>query len=461
MEATGRAIPLPDSMTLGRRPDSDLVLEDAGCSGRHARIHREGDRWVVEDLGSTNGTWLNDQRLEGPRVLRDGDRLQLGGQVLRVAGLLSGTLVMPPPVASAARPPVLSPPLPPPVPPPVPPPARPAAPPRRKKRRGCWTGCCLASLVLLILAAVAGWFLWKRFAAGGARPQLSQALAFREQARFDAPGARTKWATPEGRARLKDLDDALFPTINPGLGWAFFFETSVAAPGTAVEDRLPVLFYNPWADVALVTVWDAGSRLADVEAIAGECLRRTGEAPFGGGRRWMTLGAYGPAAVGGLTARTLLAFEQGFRAGAWSPASLRGRFRAWQEPRNLEASRLACGLQLAQTFQELTEFSGSPARKAYVDLLSQGAHGQAAALVATAAATPPESGTVLKALPPGRWAAFKVAAFCDLGDRVLVMAHHSESPDLFLGLVLARTAQGLVPQRMDALSFQACYTATR
>ncbi|WP_316676527.1 hypothetical protein [uncultured Tolumonas sp.] len=316
-------------------------------------------------------------------------------------------------------------------------------------------------MILLILAAVAGWFLWKRLTAQGTRPQLSQASAFREKARFDAPGAIAKWTTPEARTRFKALDDELFPTVNPGLGWAFFFETSVVAQGTAVEDRLPVLFYNPWSDVALVTVWDGGSRLADVEVIAGDCLRRTGEAPFGGSRGWLSVGAYGPAAVGGLTARTLLAFEQGFGGDAWSPASLRLRFQAWREPRNLEASRLACGLQLAQTFQELTAFSGSPARKAYVELLSQGARGQAAALVSAAASTQAESAAALKALPPERWAAFKVAAFCDLGDRILVMAHHSESPDLFLGLVLARTAQGLVPQRLDALSFQACYTATR
>jgi hypothetical protein len=289
-------------------------------------------------------------------------------------------------------------------------------------------------------------------------------MEFRQEARFDMPAAVTQWTTEGAKVRFAELDQLLWPTADAGLGWAFFFETSVVDTGSASEDRLPVLFYNPWADVALVTVWDADGKLADAEVLAGDSLRRQGEAPYGGGRGWLTAGAYGPAAVGGLTARTLLAFEKQFRDGPWISSSLRQTYPAWKDDASLEAARLACGLQLAQTFQDLVTFSASDdraARTAYTEVLTQGARGQAEELVGSASGTTSESAEALKALPRERWAAFKVTFFADLGDKALVLAHHSELPDLFLGVVLQREGQGFIPQRLDCMSFNACYQATR
>ncbi len=69
------------SVTLGRLPECDVVIQDPGASRRHARIHVEGSDWVLTDLGSTNGTLVNDVSVEEHR-LRDGDRITIGATII-------------------------------------------------------------------------------------------------------------------------------------------------------------------------------------------------------------------------------------------------------------------------------------------------------------------------------------------------------------------------------------------
>jgi FHA domain-containing protein len=73
----GIAYDLAHGATLGRG-DVEIRLEDPFASTRHARIDRQGSVVVLEDLGSTNGTYLNDEPLDGPRPLHHGDRIRIG-----------------------------------------------------------------------------------------------------------------------------------------------------------------------------------------------------------------------------------------------------------------------------------------------------------------------------------------------------------------------------------------------
>lgn len=66
--------------TIGRG-DVEIVLEDPFASSRHARIERQGGVMVLEDLGSTNGTYLNEELLSGPQPLHNGDRVRIGDSV--------------------------------------------------------------------------------------------------------------------------------------------------------------------------------------------------------------------------------------------------------------------------------------------------------------------------------------------------------------------------------------------
>lgn len=65
-------------LTLGRGDAADVRLEDPFASSRHARIDRQGEVLVIEDLGSTNGTYLNGEPLTGPQPLHVGDRIRIG-----------------------------------------------------------------------------------------------------------------------------------------------------------------------------------------------------------------------------------------------------------------------------------------------------------------------------------------------------------------------------------------------
>lgn len=73
----GIAYDLSGGVTLGRG-DVEIRLEDPFSSGRHARIERQGNVFVVEDLGSTNGTFLNGEPLRGIQPLHHGDRIRIG-----------------------------------------------------------------------------------------------------------------------------------------------------------------------------------------------------------------------------------------------------------------------------------------------------------------------------------------------------------------------------------------------
>jgi predicted component of type VI protein secretion system len=71
-------------ITIGRSADCQWVIPSGAVSRRHAVLRRRGDELVVEDLGSSNGTMVNGERLSGPRTLRDQDKLQLGAVEIRV-----------------------------------------------------------------------------------------------------------------------------------------------------------------------------------------------------------------------------------------------------------------------------------------------------------------------------------------------------------------------------------------
>jgi len=68
-------------ITIGRAPDNDIVFSDRGVSRFHAVIRREKGRWLLADRSSRNSTYLNGERLERPRFLEDGDRIEIAARI--------------------------------------------------------------------------------------------------------------------------------------------------------------------------------------------------------------------------------------------------------------------------------------------------------------------------------------------------------------------------------------------
>ena len=82
---TGTVIPLGAAdVTIGRAPSSTLVLDDDYASNAHARLSLVNGSWVVQDLGSTNGTWIDRQRITTPTPLSVGHQLKVGRTVLEL-----------------------------------------------------------------------------------------------------------------------------------------------------------------------------------------------------------------------------------------------------------------------------------------------------------------------------------------------------------------------------------------
>lgn len=169
----GKNFPLEhNEMFIGRELGNDIVINDPEVSRRHARIFVQGSNYVIEDLGSTNGTTVNGQRLMGPYLLRPGEIIQFGEKVriqfesvqtaqdATIAASSPQTLVQipaptPPPPAPAYTPPQQS--YSAPVPVYTPPPVMPEYEETPKKKKfPTWLVIILIVLLLCICVCVVG-----------------------------------------------------------------------------------------------------------------------------------------------------------------------------------------------------------------------------------------------------------------------------------------------------------------
>jgi adenylate cyclase len=78
-------IELADLVTIGRSTSNNLFIDDPDVSRQHAEIRRHGNNYILIDLGSVNGTWLNSRRITVPRDLEDGDQIRIGNGAIRFA----------------------------------------------------------------------------------------------------------------------------------------------------------------------------------------------------------------------------------------------------------------------------------------------------------------------------------------------------------------------------------------
>jgi pSer/pThr/pTyr-binding forkhead associated (FHA) protein len=82
---SGTTLPLTEQqITIGRSNDATLVLNDDYASSRHARLFPQDGQWIVEDLGSTNGTYLDRQKVTQPTPVPTGVPIRIGKTVLEL-----------------------------------------------------------------------------------------------------------------------------------------------------------------------------------------------------------------------------------------------------------------------------------------------------------------------------------------------------------------------------------------
>ena len=150
-----------DQLTIGRDSTNGVAINDAEVSRKHARLMFQGGKYVLEDLGSTNGTFVNGQRLAGPIVLKSGDVISLGEQIVlmydAIAADAGATVAVPRRAVQQAAPP-------PPIyssAPSAPPPAAASygAPPPAAKKTNMMP-VFIGVGVLLFICMCAGFFWW-------------------------------------------------------------------------------------------------------------------------------------------------------------------------------------------------------------------------------------------------------------------------------------------------------------
>lgn len=79
----GERVDLFGGLTIGRGSEADLRIEDRFASGVHCRIHSRGNDYLLEDMQSTNGTFLNGEPIHGEELLRDLDEVSIGDTTFR------------------------------------------------------------------------------------------------------------------------------------------------------------------------------------------------------------------------------------------------------------------------------------------------------------------------------------------------------------------------------------------
>lgn len=82
----GAIIPVNDTLTLGRRDNNSLVLEDQFVSSYHAKMYLKNNEFFIEDLESTNGTFVNNSKIKGKIKLKVNDKIRLGSTIFKVIG---------------------------------------------------------------------------------------------------------------------------------------------------------------------------------------------------------------------------------------------------------------------------------------------------------------------------------------------------------------------------------------
>ncbi|GAB4482038.1 MAG: hypothetical protein OHK0031_04380 [Anaerolineales bacterium] len=157
-----------DVLTIGREASNPIAINDAEVSRKHTQLVFQGGKYIVSDLGSTNGTFVNGTRLTGQQVLQPGDIISLGEQINLLYEAVqvvdpNATIISPSARAAAAPAPVAA------APRPAAPayagqvPAGPVTPsytPNPVPKKGLPVPAIIAGLVLLCAICVCGGFLW-------------------------------------------------------------------------------------------------------------------------------------------------------------------------------------------------------------------------------------------------------------------------------------------------------------
>lgn len=265
-------------------------------------------------------------------------------------------------------------------------------------------------------------------------PHLTQ---FRLDACVAPQAAFDRYADAATTARLRDLGKVLCPASDPSQGWQFFFGTSIAGITSLTEQNVLTMFYNPWADVALLCEWttpDGSPKITAVELVMGDILRKTKQpilTPL-----WRRVGDVPPhLAIVVSTSDTMRAFLDIYgKRTLWGAAKWQGKLPNLKTNTQIDGNRIAVGALFSQTQASVyTFFNEAPFAplKASMDEIRQLLiAGRTEEVLARAPETGMESRAILTELPLKWEQATLVSLVTDPKNAFVCLASYSD-PDVF------------------------------
>lgn len=322
-----------------------------------------------------------------------------------------------------------------------------------------------------VRVAVLAGGLWTAGAAGGVGPAatasrgarlLEAAGGFRALALDDYRAGLERFASAGARATFEQLDAELWPTVSARIGWSYFFGTSVWT-ATGIESGSPrVAFYQPWADVYLLTEWSAegeSPRMTGAAILLGDWLRGD-EATFELVPGWLRVDEFAPAALAHVAAQALRAFELA------SEAAAAGGTLAPVRPEDVALNQSGAALLLDAMLYSARGLAvataGEPSRmtalrRAAAETLRRARAGELGSLAAEAPETLPATRRQAESIGAlGRPLVPVFALFA--GERhAFVFAVEPSQGDLILSLLYDESGGAPALQRLDLLTLSQAY----
>jgi hypothetical protein len=230
------------TVTIGREVGNDVVVSDPQVSRRHASLTWDGSHFIIQDLDSANGTFVNRERISGPHSLQDGDLLGMGGQVE-----LAFRAAMPVPsdemstMAGVAAPTISGEPAQPParVPPPEPPGGELAEPAPAKRRNVILSAAALLGLCF-ILSAIGGlaYFFWPQ-------EKPTPIIIVATLTPVPSPGGSAQVSTPIATPPAQATEPPVVSSVEPPDTSIPPTPTAPSTPGTSVDTGAPAQLVQP------------------------------------------------------------------------------------------------------------------------------------------------------------------------------------------------------------------------
>ena len=293
-------------------------------------------------------------------------------------------------------------------------------------------------------------------------------IRFRDLGLNDYQVAVNSYGTPNVVEKFKTLDRRIWASTDPRLGWSYFFNVSIMAPVEQVDGSILLAFYNPWADVFLITQWkeDGGKPwLVDTEAVSGNLVRFEQVAADRLAPGWVRMDVFKPAAVGMNMTASIKSFEKLFshtQSLGWrSLLPALDDVDALNEKIYPETAFLLTQSLVAINLFRVNQKGEDPrlpeVRSQTLRLVQSANEGKLSKILEATPKTLPETRQLLCGMPAVGFQNFEVASLIMDNKSCVVFLTATDNPAYYVSLVFQGKGKNQILQRVDLVPYALIY----